>query len=41
VDLLCAQAAGLLVEELDHGDARRAAPVPGFPELGEGACRPG
>ena len=41
VDLLRAEAAGLLVEELDHREAGCPAPVSGFPELGDGAFRPG
>jgi hypothetical protein len=41
VDLLRAEAAGLLVEELDHREARCPVPVSGLPELGEGAFRPG
>jgi hypothetical protein len=41
VDLPRAEAAGLLVEKLDHRDAGCPAPVSGRPELGEGAFRPG
>jgi hypothetical protein len=41
VDLLRAEAAGLLVEELDHRDAGCPAPVSRLPELREGAIRPG
>lgn len=35
VDVLCADAAALALEELDHAQARKAAPVTGGLQLGE------